>query len=144
MSEIASATPIHDLVPLLSVQEINRSAAFYRNQLGFVMTNIWEPNANLIWCRLERGGAAIMLQQADAEDGPSENRGHGVHFYFNCGDIDALYAELAQRGLQLNPPIVAFYGLKQVFLADPDGYQLCFQSPAEENNLHAATSDCAL
>ncbi|MDB5340478.1 MAG: hypothetical protein JWN70_6097, partial [Planctomycetaceae bacterium] len=76
-------------------------------------------------------GAALMLQLADAEDEPAENRGHGVYFYFNCGDIDALHAEFAQRGLHLNPPIVAFYGLKQVFLTDPDGYELCFQSPVE-------------
>jgi uncharacterized glyoxalase superfamily protein PhnB len=128
MSEIQRATAIRELVPLLSVQDIDHSSAFYRDQLGFEMKATWVPNGQLTWCRLERSGSAIMLQQA--EDGPDENRGRGVYFYFNCDDIDALYAEFAQRGLQLNPPIVAFYGLKQVYLKDPDGYELCFQSPA--------------
>jgi uncharacterized glyoxalase superfamily protein PhnB len=130
MSEIQRITAIRELVPLLSVQDIDHSAAFYRDQLGFEMTTTWVPNGQLLWCRLQRSGSAIMLQQADAEDGPAENRGHGVHFYFNCDDVDDLCAEFAQRGLHLNPPTLAFYGLKQVFLQDPDGYELCFQSPA--------------
>ncbi len=130
MSEIQRVTAILELVPLLSAQDIDHSAAFYRDQLGFEITTTWVPNGQLIWCRLERSGSAIMLQQADAEDGPAENRGRGVHFYFNCDNVDELRAEFGKRGLHLDPPVVAFYGLKQVFLKDPDGYELCFQSPA--------------
>lgn len=129
MSEIERVTAIRELVPLLFVQDINHSSAFYRDHLGFEITTTWAPNGQLTWCRLERSGSAIMLQQADAEDGPADNRGRGVHFYFNCNDIDALCAEFGKRGLQLNPPTVAFYGMKQVYLNDPDGYELCFQSP---------------
>jgi len=130
MSENSSSAKIHELVPLLFVEDISRSAEFYRDALRFVQTEHWEPDGKLAWCRLERGGAAIMLQQATVEDGPAEYRGHGVGFFFNCDNVDALHAELQKRGLDLKPPTVAFYGLKQVFLKDPDGYDLCFQSPA--------------
>lgn len=144
MSEIQPATTIHELVPLLFVQDIDRSAGFYQEQLGFELVNSWKPAGKLAWCRLERAGSAIMLQQAEAEDGPADHRGHGVGFFFNCGDVDALHAELIQRGLQLNPPQVAFYGLKQVFLLDPDGYELCFQSPVEVVASNTAEPDCNL
>lgn len=116
------------LTPLLFVQNIEVSLAFYRDQLGFEMTQKWEPAGKLAWCRLVRGNAAVMLQQADEEDGPPERRGRGVAFYFLCDDADAMHAELAGRSLSLDPPQVAFYGMKQLYLKDPDGYELCFQN----------------
>lgn len=130
MPEIQQSFTIRELVPLLMVQDILRSATFYHDQLGFKFAGKWEPNGSLAWCRLERDGSAIMLQLAEAEDGPAEGRGHGVSFYFHCDNVDRLYAELVQQGLQIVPPKIAFYGMKQVFLRDPDGYELCFQSPS--------------
>lgn len=123
-------TPIiRELVPLLFVENINRSVEFYRDRLGFEMTASWEPEGQLAWCRLQRGGSAVMLQQACDEDGPAEGRGRGVGFFFNCDDADALFHEFIERGLLIDPPTVAFYGMKQVFVSDPEGYNLCFQSP---------------
>ena len=91
----------------------------------------WEPEGKLQWCRLQRGGAAVMLQQACEEDGPAAGRRRGVEFFFNCDDADAMYAELSGAGLNIAPPKLAFYGLNQIFVADPDGYQFCFQSPGQ-------------
>jgi hypothetical protein len=70
-----------------------------------------------------------MLQQTTEEDDPAKGRGRGVIFYFVCDDADAIYAELSSRGVQLNPPTIAFYGMKQVFVPEPDGYSICFESP---------------
>ena len=55
----------------------------------------------------------------------------GRSFFFICDDADAIHAELSGRGLHPAPPQVAFYGMKQVFLKDPDGHELCFESPTE-------------
>ncbi len=83
-------------------------------------------------CRLCKcGGASIMLQQAQNEDGPAQGRSHGVSFYFICDDTDVLYAELSARGMQLPPPSLAPYGMKQLFVPEPDGYSICFESPTE-------------
>jgi uncharacterized glyoxalase superfamily protein PhnB len=126
-----SAT-IQELVPLLFVEDIGRSADFYRERLGFEMTMKWEPAGKLSWCRLEHGRASLMLQQAlPEEDGPAEGRGRGVGFYFNCHDADAMHADLASRGLSLAAPKASFYGMNQLFVKDPDGYELCFQSVVE-------------
>ncbi len=126
----ATAT-IRELVPLLFVQDILRSAAFYQERLGFELTQKWEPDGKLGWCRLARDGSAVMLQQANDEDGPAVGRGRGVCFYFNCDDVQAIFAEFTERGLTIQPPAAAFYGLNQVFVTDPDGYALCFQSVCE-------------
>ena len=122
---------VRELVPLLYVDDMQRSLAFYRDRLGFQVTEKWEPEAaRLQWCRVEHGDAALMLQQAcPEEDGPAANRGRGVVFYFLCDDADAIYSRMTAEGLHLDPPEVAFYGMKQLYLRDPDGYTLCFQNP---------------
>jgi glyoxylase I family protein len=119
---------VRHLWPLLCVQDMGRSIAFYRDQLGFTLVGQADARGEIFWCRLERGGSSLMLQQAEPEDGPAAGRGRGVGFYFICDDADAMYAELTSRGLQLSPPQVAYYGMKQLFVPEPDGYSICFES----------------
>jgi uncharacterized glyoxalase superfamily protein PhnB len=119
---------IQELVPLLVVASMADAVAFYRDRLGFHMTQSWEPDGVLSWCRMERGGSAVMLQLACEEDGPTQGRGRGVTFYFTCDDVMAMHGEFAAAGLELPRPERAFYGIDQVYFTDPDGYQLCFQS----------------
>lgn len=121
---------VQELVPLLFVDDIARSAEFYQRKLGFAIVQTWEPEGNLGWCRLERDRAAIMLQQACDADGPPAGRGRGVAFYFNCDDVNSLHCEFCASGLNTASPKLAFYGMNQVFITDPDGYGLCFQSSA--------------
>jgi uncharacterized glyoxalase superfamily protein PhnB len=120
---------VQELWPLLVVADLDRSITFYRDQLGFSVVSEAKSEGQTFWCRLKRGGASIMLQQAEAEDGPAAGRGRGVSFYFVCDDVDPVYAELLVRGLKLDLPEVAYYGMKQVHVLDPDGYSLCFESP---------------
>lgn len=123
------SNPLCELTPLLIVAEMPRSLGFYRDQLGFRITQDWSHDGRLAWCRLERDGVSLMLQQACDEDGPAEGRGRGVGFYFACTDADAEYEQLQTLGVTVAPPQVAFYGMNQLFLKDPDGYELCFQNP---------------
>ena len=86
-----------------------------------------------MWCRMKRGGVAVMLQQACEEDGPAAGRGHGIIFYFNCADVDAIHNEFSASGLHLPAPKTAVYGEKQVHFRDPDEYELCFQSTVKSS-----------
>jgi glyoxylase I family protein len=122
---------VQQLWPLLAVTDIERSIAFYRDQLGFTVVGDAKNKGRVYWCRLHRGGASIMLQQAEAEDGSRELRGRGVALYFVCDDADVAYAELTARGLKLDPPTTACYGMRQVFVPEPDGYSICFESSVE-------------
>jgi uncharacterized glyoxalase superfamily protein PhnB len=131
MPSAAQATSIRHLWPLLAVRDINRSVDFYQNKLGFSVAGRAEADGRLFWCRVERGGASIMLQQADDEDGPAESWGRGVTLYFVCDDADAMHAELVSLGVQVQPVSVAEYGMKQLFVPEPDGYAICFESSTE-------------
>jgi len=47
--------------------------------------------------------------------------------YFGCPDVDGTYEQLRTMGLELEKPKIAYYGMKQLYLKDPDGFGLCFQ-----------------
>jgi len=51
--------------------------------------------------------------------------------YFACPDVDAAYAHLRAYRVAAKEPTIAPYGMKQLYLSDPDGYNLCFQWPAK-------------
>lgn len=123
---------VRELWPLLLVHDLGRSLAFYRDQLGFELADAAKAGERIVWCRLQRGGAALMLQQAEAEDGPPEGRGRGVSIYFICDDAEELYREFTTYGLELAAPTIAYYGMKQLFVPEPDGYSICFESLVRE------------
>jgi len=123
---------VRQVWPLLTVQDVERSVEFYRNRLGFTVVGRAASGNKLFWCRVERGGASIMLQQSQDEDGAAAGRGRGVSLYFLCDDADSLHAELSARGLQLKLPSLAPYGMRQLFVPEPDGYSICFESPTED------------
>jgi predicted enzyme related to lactoylglutathione lyase len=44
-----------------------------------------------------------------------------VNFVFSCDDLDATYAEIKGKGVDLAPPINAIWGGKEILFNDPDG-----------------------
>jgi len=126
------------LSPLLSVFDMRKAIHFYRDQLGFTITAtspaLSDDPDHVNWATLQLNDATLMLNTAyDPEDQPvapdaARWSGHtDTCLYFGCPDVDGAYAFLCSRGLAVNPPKVAPYGMKQLYLNDPDGYGLCFQ-----------------
>jgi catechol 2,3-dioxygenase-like lactoylglutathione lyase family enzyme len=126
--------------PLLWVRDLETSIVFWRERLGFALAGAdGEPGARA-WCRLERDGASVMLQQSVASaDGGRPRPGATVGgragepeataLYFVCEDVDAVHAELRDRGLDLPAPEAAPYGMKQLRVPEPDGHEVWFESP---------------
>ena len=127
--KVESLTDRIDIRPLLFVSDIQRSISFYCERLGFTLEGEAKSQGRIFWCRLSRQGCSIMLQQEEEEDRPFDQRGKGIVFYFVCKDADVIYQEFTERGLSLRPPTTAYYGMRQIHVAEPDGYNLCFESP---------------
>ena len=49
---------IHETVPLLFVRTIGAFVTYFRDGLGFQVTEDWSPDGQLAWCRLQWGGTA--------------------------------------------------------------------------------------
>ena len=124
-------------VPFFGVRDMETSLRFYADGLGFEKTKEWIDEGRLRWCWLELGGAAIMLQEFRPEHLPAGKFGLGLNICFICKDALALYREFRGRGLEPKRPFVG-NGLWVTEIADPDGYQLFFESPtdAEEESVY--------
>jgi hypothetical protein len=51
-------------------------------------------------------------------------------WFFDCPDPVAANAYLCGRGVKAKAPVTTHYGMRQVYVSDPDGCSLCFQSRA--------------
>jgi glyoxylase I family protein len=131
------AIVVRGLCPLLQVFDMPASIAFYRDVLGFGVVETSRPGPRFDWAWLRRDGAELMLNTAYEEDqrppapDPARVAAHDdTALYFGCPDVDAAYEHLRAHGIAVHEPKVAPYGMKQLYLHDPDGYTLCFQWPA--------------
>jgi lactoylglutathione lyase len=121
-------------VPFLRVADMPRSMRFYVDGLSFRIQNQWTPDGTVRWCWLERGGAALMLQDFRRDDGsswePGGPLGLGVSLVFICADALAIYHEARARGLEPSRPFVG-NAMWVTTLRDPDGYRIEFESPTD-------------
>lgn len=138
------AIEVRGVCPYFEVYDMPASIRFYRDQLGFEIVStsphLGGDKDRFHWCWLRLGSADVMLNTAyesdeerpPLEDHLRERRHRDACLYFGCPDVDGAYAELAAKGVRIDqPPKVAHYGMKQMYLHDPDGFGLCFQWKAE-------------
>lgn len=130
---------LRGVTPLLQVFDMPRSLAFYRDTLGFAIVSEVPPDDRADWAWLRLGDADLMLNtRYEAHDRPQEPAptAYAIHddtgLFFGCSDVDGAYAWLRERGVDAKPPRVTGYGMKQLYVRDPDGYVLCFQWSASE------------
>ena len=127
------------LVPLLAVYDMPAAVAFYCDVLGFEVAEhspeIDDDGRHYFhWCRLRRGVIELMLNTAydtgerPPHRDPARQAAHDdTCLYIGCPDPDAAWRDLTAKGLTLDPPTTAPYGMRQLHLHDPDGYAICLQ-----------------
>jgi glyoxylase I family protein len=132
------AIEIRGMAPLLQVFDMPTSIAFYREVLGFEVVSTSNPGGEAFgWALLRLHGVELMLNTAYEDDArpatpdPVRIAGHAdTTIFFGCPDVDAAYAHLRSLGVDVEAPKIAHYGMKQLYVRDPDGYNVCFQWPA--------------
>ena len=130
---------VRGLAPMWQVFDMPTSLEFYCEGLGFeVVANDGKPAPHFDWVLLRLNGSELMLNTAyeEAERPPAPDSvritAHSdASIYFGCPDVDGAYAHLQKMGIESKPPKIAPYGMKQLYVTDPDGFVLCFQWPAE-------------
>ena len=125
--------------PLISVFDMPTSLRFYRDTLGFEVISRSGQADDCGWAWLRLGGAELMLNTAYDDDerppvpDPARIESHqDTCLYFGSPDVDGAYAFLQQKGVPSEPPKVSWYGMKQLYFTDPDGYSLCLQKKSDE------------
>ena len=107
------------------VSDIDRSVAFYRDKLGFLVDQIWgEPPSFAI---ADTPQASIMLKQAEAAPQPNSRKLSGLwDVYIWVSDLEPTLHHMKQNGVAYSDPEDQEYGCREVTVTDPDGYIICF------------------
>jgi lactoylglutathione lyase len=116
---------LRSITPVFTVNDLQRSVAFYRDGLGFFVSEKWEEGGQLQGVMLKAGGCHLGLSQDDFSKG--RDRPKGVGFRISCEtlqDVD-LFAERLKAfgGTIIEGPGERWdtYGFTA---EDPDGFKI--------------------
>jgi uncharacterized glyoxalase superfamily protein PhnB len=127
------------ITPNLVVTDMEKSLTFYRDVLGFSVSQTVPDKAPFIFVWIKRDNADIFLNQnmPPQPGAPDLYAGRPVgggtlSLYLAMDGIDDLYAKIQQQKV---PIVIAmhkeFYGMREFAVHDPDGYLLIFAEPAK-------------
>lgn len=112
----------------LFVTDLEASAAFYRDVLGFEAAGA-ETDGHL---PLALGAIRLSLQPADTLSSDhhlavrgDERRGVGVELVLEVGDLGTSYERVVASGYaHVEPLVLRAWGVRDFRVVDPDGYYL--------------------
>jgi len=115
----------------LTVKDLDRSAAWYRDVLGFAVSERHERQGKLMAVSLNAGEVKILLTQDDGSKGFDRVKGEGFSMQITTGEnIDELANRIKQSGTALDlEPTDTPWGARVFRLRDPDGFRYAISSP---------------
>jgi uncharacterized glyoxalase superfamily protein PhnB len=122
------------IAPSLTATDLQRSIAFYRDVLGFIVGEEWRDKGALMGVEIHAGAVTFMLNQDDFAKGRDRQKGVGTRIHCHTAqDVDRLAAQIKERGGALDQePTLMSWGDRVFMISDPDGFKLTFvQEPAE-------------
>lgn len=121
---------ISSSLTVLSVSDLPRSKAYYRDVLGFDVTDWWAQRDGLTGLALKLHQAPDPSRVQPNPPEPGADLGIDISAYVdNWAALDSLYEEFKSKGaLIAKEPVVYADGgpWKEFVIADPDGYHLAF------------------
>ena len=116
------------IAPQFLVDDLGRSIAYYRRELGFGLEFQYED----FYASVSRDGCAIHLKCAPKTEADRAHRREQEHLdaYVRVSDAAALFDELSKRGARIVRPLEDRpWSCREFYVEDPDGYILCFSEP---------------
>ncbi|MCG6970328.1 MAG: VOC family protein [Gammaproteobacteria bacterium] len=129
----------------LMVSNMQESLAFYCDKLGFTLNmgvnsdhqtfTDGEPREDLIFAMLTLGDGELMLQRRDslAQDVPvfsaDATPGGTFTLYIRGTEVDTLAEQLGDSVEIIKGPETSWYGMRELYIRDPDGYVLTLGTP---------------
>ena len=117
--------------PLLNVADIDASLRFWRDLVGFEVVITYQAEGRTAFAQLKSGEAQLMLNFRGGDPAPRRARPHYTEavFYFGVPSVHALVRALRDKGFAAPEPETQAYGLDEITVRDPDGYEIAFTSP---------------
>ena len=111
---------------VIAVPDLDRSAAFYRDVLGFTINPV--DGARLSF--FERDACIIFAGECRDALPPGELGDHSYYAYLEVSDVDALHAEVTGRGVEIVKPLQDEpWGMREFGIRTIDGHRMMFGGP---------------
>lgn len=122
------AAKVLGIAPYLFVDDVQVSANWYRDKLGFGYDRLWgEPPCFVM---VKRNGVILMLKQMPGQARPNakvDPEDSAWNAYLWVEGVDELYEEFKSKGVKIARPICdQEYGCRDFDMEDCNGYVLCF------------------
>ena len=110
----------------ITVKDIQKSAAWYQNVVGFGVERTIEEEGKLFLVSLKAGDVRIGLNQDDGAKGWDRIKALGFSInIWTTEDIDAIANRIKASGGKLDSePVDAPWGARFFRITDPDGFKL--------------------
>jgi lactoylglutathione lyase len=117
--------------PLLNVADIEASLGFWRDLVGFEVITRFESEGRLAFVNLRSGDVELMLNARGGDPAPRRARPHYTEavIYLGVDSVHDLVRDLRAKGRDAPEPEAQQYGLDEITVRDPDGYEIAFTSP---------------
>lgn len=114
----------------LTVKDLEKSLAWYRDVVGFTVDQKHERAGKLVAVSLKAGAVRILINQDDGAKGLDRKKGDGFSLQFTTSQsIDDLAKRITGAGGTLDSqPADMPWGVRMFRLQDPDGFKLVFSS----------------
>jgi uncharacterized glyoxalase superfamily protein PhnB len=112
--------------PSFTVNDLQKSLAFYRDVLGFTEKDRFERDGALHGVELVAGAVSVFLAQDDWQKGHDRVKGQGFRIYCDTvQNVDALARRIRERGGTLaEEPKEQPWGGRDFAVVDPDGFKI--------------------
>jgi len=121
---------VRNMMPSYTVNDIEKSVAWYRDGLGFYIAERWEEGGTLKGVMLKAGTLSLGLSQDDFSKGRDRPKGVGFRVWCETAqDIDALAGRLKSFGGSIIEGPGEKYERYGFTAQDPDGYRITFTRP---------------
>ena len=114
----------------LTVKDIRKSLAWYRDVVGFTVDRQYEREGKLMGVALQAGAVRILINQDDGARGWDRVKGEGFSLMLTTAQsVDEIARRIEAHGGTLDSaPADMPWGVRAFRLRDPDGYKLAISS----------------
>jgi uncharacterized glyoxalase superfamily protein PhnB len=119
-----------EMTASLTVKDLEKSLAWYRDSLGFTVDRRMERDGKLRGVAIKAGAVRILLNQDDGAKGMNRTKGEGFSLQLiTTQSVDEIANRIKSQGgsLDLEPTDMP-WGARAFRVRDPDGFRFAISS----------------
>lgn len=108
---------------VLAVQDLETSASFYRDVLGFEVSELGDPG----WLVFSLGTCVIMAGECPDDLPAADTGSHSYFAYLHIDDIDGYFEQISRAGAPIVKPLKDEpWGMREFAIRTNDGHRIMF------------------